>query len=211
MEQCCQTDRIIPATEDGILEDVPPSQSIRVFGIGGAGCNIIEELRGRHNHGPHVSIYTVNRIEIEREADLTFASGIDAPLTDKDRHLISESVRPADYVILCAGLGGMTGTILLPHFANSARAHGSKVIAVVGLPFQFEGKRVSVARKAAGDLVSQADQVITFNLDSLSRAFPGNTGMNTFLSFVNGLSVTAILNVIAALEIQPFWPAAQTT
>lgn len=176
------------------------SPSIRVFGIGGAGCNIIERLRGRHDHGPHIATYTVNRTEIERQNDLGFASGIDSPLTGKDQHLISESVRAADHVILCAGLGGKTGTTLIPHFAKSAKVHGCKVVAVITLPFSFEGKRIRFAREAAEELCGIADQVVTFDLASLTKSLPKNTTLGAFMAFADGLAVQALLNAIAAAE-----------
>ena len=157
MEQCCQADRIDPAIEGDSLS----FPLIRVFGIGGAGCNIIKTLRDQHSHRPHVGLYTANRVEVDLQADLKFASGIDSSLTSDDQHLISKSVRRADYVILSAGLGGETGTTLIPHFARNAKAHGCKVVAVVGLPFSFEGRRIRIARKAADALIDIADQVIT--------------------------------------------------
>ncbi len=124
MAGCSRAARLDRVIEVNAGRNPLRSPSIRVFGIGGAGYNIIERLRARHDCSPHVSTYTVNRIEIERHVDLEFASGINSPLTSKDQHLISESIRPADYVILTAGLGGKTGTTLISHFAKSAKTHG---------------------------------------------------------------------------------------
>ncbi len=200
MAGCSQTARVDRVIEVKAGRNPNGTISIRVFGIGGAGYNIIERLRARHDCGPHVSTYTVNRIEVERQVDLEFASGIDSPLTSKDQHLISESVRPADYVILTAGLGGKAGTALITHFAKSAKAHGCRVVAVIGLPFSFEGRRIRFARKAAEELNGIANQVITFDLASLTKSFPKNTTLRAFFDYANGLVVQAILNAIAAAE-----------
>jgi cell division GTPase FtsZ len=200
MAGCSQAARIDRVIEVNAGRNPLRSLSIRVFGIGGAGYNIIERLRARHDCGPHVSTYTVNRVETERQVDLEFASGIDSPLTSKDQHLISESVRPADYVILTAGLGGKTGTTLVTHFAKCAKAHGCKVVTVIVLPFSFEGRRIRFARKAAEELNGIADQVITFDLASLTKSFPKDTTLGAFFDYANDLVVQAILNAMAAAE-----------
>lgn len=171
---------------------------IKVLGIGGAGCNIVEQLR-KHRPGPNVPIYTVNRIEFEREADLKLTSGIDNPLSGSDADLITELVHPANYVFLVAGLGGMTGTALIPHFARIARAHGSKVIAVVGLPFSFEGKRIPKAKSGAAEIAKLADRVTYVDLKSLARQFPPETAFADFMAYANEQALQTIANEISTI------------
>ncbi len=206
MTHYAQGDRANGPVDDCSCKGKRPYTSIGVFGIGGAGCSIVQRLRDRCGYDQHVSVCTVNRAGDDGEAALTFASGINGPLTTEDSHLISESVRGKGCVILAAGLCGTTGTALIQDFARRARNQGSKVIAVVALPFRFEGKRVSVAKSTATELAAIADRVITFNLASLSQAFPANTTLNGFMSFADGLAAGAILYAIAATESMPPLP-----
>ena len=48
-------------------------------------------------------------------------------------------------VFVTTGLGGGTGTGAAPIIANLAREMGALVVAVVTLPFSFEGRRRRVA------------------------------------------------------------------
>lgn len=106
MKSFVEAERRGEASDGSLGRNSSLSPSIRVFGIGGAGCNMVEGLLGQNCRGQHLSVYTVNRIETEREVDLKLASGIDGPLSSEDLHVISESVRPADYVILASGKAG---------------------------------------------------------------------------------------------------------
>ena len=50
-------------------------------------------------------------------------------------------MKGADMILLCAGLGGGTGSGALPVFAQLARELHALTIAFVTLPFPFEGKK----------------------------------------------------------------------
>lgn len=48
----------------GLNPSAIASPSIKVLGIGGAGCNIVDELRRRCAPESHITTYTVNRAEV---------------------------------------------------------------------------------------------------------------------------------------------------
>jgi cell division protein FtsZ len=77
-------------------------------------------------------------------------------------------VAGADLVVLCAGLGGGTGSGAAPSVAAWAREAGASVVAVVTLPFGFEGrKRRAQAEAALEQLRAAADLAVVFDNDRM--------------------------------------------
>ena len=106
--------------------------------------------------------------------------GKQAAMEDTER--LIEALQGADMVFLTAGLGGGTGTGATPILANLATEMDVLVIAIVTLPFEFEGMvRAKQAEEGLKELKNSVDTVIaipnerllqTVNLDtSIQDAF----------------------------------------
>ena len=81
-------------------------------------------------------------------------------------------------VFITAGLGGGTGSGAAPVVAQIAKEGGALTIGVVTKPFAFEGnKRKLVAEKAAEELKSQVDALITIPNDRLKDVVQKNTSI----------------------------------
>ena len=92
--------------------------------------------------------------------------GKSAALEDTEKVL--ESISGADMVFVTTGLGGGTGTGAAPIIANLAREMGALVVAVVTLPFAFEGRRRRMqAEEGLANLRAVVDTVITIPNDKL--------------------------------------------
>ncbi len=77
---------------------------------------------------------------------------------------VRAAVKGARMVLLCAGLGGGTGSGAAPVLARIAREEGAFVAAVVTLPFSFEGaRRAAQARTAADELAGICHLMILFD------------------------------------------------
>lgn len=75
-----------------------------------------------------------------------------------------------DIVVLCAGLGGGTGSGALPLIASCAKLSGAWVVAFATLPFAFEGKRrIRQAKLAVDEVAKYADVVVCFENDRMSE------------------------------------------
>jgi cell division protein FtsZ len=84
------------------------------------------------------------------------------------RDQISELLAGADMVFLTAGMGGGTGTGAAPVIADIARSQHALTVAVVTLPFGFEGpRRGRTAREGLEKLRSQVDALIVIPNDRL--------------------------------------------
>ena len=171
--------------------------NIKVIGIGGGGGNAINRMIEAGIEG--VEFIAVNtdlqalssnkaglKTQIGNQLTKVLGSG-GRPDTGKqaameDTERLIEIIEGADMVFLTTGLGGGTGTGATPIFANLASEMDILAIAIVTLPFEFEGRiRAKQAQEGLDELKSAVDTVIsipnerlleTVNLDtSIQDAF----------------------------------------
>jgi cell division protein FtsZ len=170
---------------------------IKVIGLGGGGGNAVNRMIDARIEG--VDFIAVNtdlqalnnnkagtKLQIGNQLTKGLGSGgrpdigKDAAMEDTEK--LIEFLEGADMVFLTAGLGGGTGTGATPVIANLASEMDVLAIAIVTLPFDFEGKiRMNQAQEGLDELKSSVDTVIsipnerlleTVNLDtSIQNAF----------------------------------------
>jgi cell division protein FtsZ len=149
---------------------------IRVIGVGGGGCNTVNQMVEATIEGVDFICANTDRQHLERcktTAILQMGAGItrglgagsnpevgrQAALEDKDR--IRELIEGTDLLFITAGMGGGTGTGGAPVIAEIARDLGILTVAVVTKPFMFEQKkRMNAAIKGIEDLERFVDSLI---------------------------------------------------
>jgi cell division protein FtsZ len=150
--------------------------TIKVFGIGGAGCNAARHIAGLNL--PDVPCVFLNtdaaalaQAPSENKVLLGFKSmrGLGAggdpergrQAAEEDRDEIRAACEGADLVFLIAGLGGGTGTGAGPVVARIAKEAGALVLGMVVLPFDCEGsRRQRQAQMGLQEFKKAADGVI---------------------------------------------------
>jgi cell division protein FtsZ len=175
----------------------------KVFGLGGAGCNSagFAVLAGF----PGVDFLAVNTDSQSLDACAVPAkfvlgagrtrglgAGGDPELgraaAEEDVEKIRSFCAGADIIFLLAGLGGGTGTGASPVFARVARENGALVLALVTLPFDFEGERRQLqAQTGLQQLKIQADAVICLPNQKLFKLLDENTSVLEGFKISNGL------------------------
>ena len=160
------------------MEQNSPSDllPIKVFGVGGAGCNCLEHLAA--DAGGNITAYALNtdaqalegtradhKYVLGKKISRGMGAGGDPKMgraaADADAVELRSIVDGAKIVFILAGMGGGTGTGAAPVIARLAREKGALVIGVVTLPFSFEGtRRISQAEAGLQELKSAADCVI---------------------------------------------------
>ncbi len=174
---------------------------VRVMGIGGGGCNAISYM---FEHGfkeePNVRTIAANTdskalsitraddtIELGEKKFRGLGVGGDA---EKGRQALEESadrikkfIKGADLLILVATLGGGTGTGGIPVAAKIAKEMDTLTVAVVTLPFEFEGRiRRAKADKAVKELEGVVDTLLIIEDDKLlsltTKEIPFKEGFN---------------------------------
>ncbi len=179
-----------------LVDDVLGAK-IKVVGIGGGGGNAVNRMIEAGIEG--VDFIAVNtdvqalssnkagtKLQIGGQVTKGLGSG-GRPETGKqsaveDTERLIQLVQGADMVFLTTGLGGGTGTGATPILANLASEMDILAIAIVTLPFEFEGRvRAKQAEEGLKELKGAVDTVIaipnerllqTVNLDtSIQDAF----------------------------------------
>jgi len=131
---------------------------IKVVGVGGAGGNMINHMI--RSGTAEVEFYAANTDikdlsgslaphKVQMGVKLTKGLGAGMrPEKGKESAIenydeIRGAMNGADIVFIAAGLGGGTGTGAAPIIAQAAKEVGALTIAVVTMPFKFEGRKRS--------------------------------------------------------------------
>ena len=171
--------------------------NIKVFGIGGAGLNAVNNMITSGLDG--VDFYAANTdaqalassaahntIQIGTEITKGLGAGADPDVgyaaAKESVDEIKKSLEGADMVFITAGMGGGTGTLGSSVVAEIARELGCLTVGVVTKPFMFEGKRrMRNAERGIEELRRQVDTLITIpNQRLLSVAGRNTTLLDTF-------------------------------
>jgi cell division protein FtsZ len=137
-----------------LLETLKPR--IRVYGMGGAGCNAIGRLQNENLfNNSYVTGYAINtdaqalllanvekKILIGRTARGRGAGGDPTKgetAALESEHKLRQITDDTQLAIITAGMGGGSGTGAAAHIARLAKSQGALTIAVVTYPFKSEG------------------------------------------------------------------------
>ncbi len=166
------------------LEDSKaPGANLKVVGVGGGGGNAVNRMIATNLDGVQFvcantdcQALRANRAPIKLQLGAKLTRGLGAGANPEigrsaaleDTEHVVEALAAADMVFVTTGLGGGTGTGAAPIIANLAREMGALVVAVVTLPFTFEGRhRRALADKGLAALRQVVDTVITIPNDKL--------------------------------------------
>jgi len=160
-----------------------PGASIKVVGVGGAGCNAINRMVESGVSG--VELIAMNtdqqclglsqahvKLPIGPQSSRGLGAGGNAErgavAAEESREEILASLQGADMVFIAAGMGGGTGTGAAPVVAGFARELGALTVAVVCTPFQWEGRaKGDRALHGLENLRDAADTVIVVSNERL--------------------------------------------
>ncbi|OGY40855.1 MAG: cell division protein FtsZ [Candidatus Brennerbacteria bacterium RIFOXYD1_FULL_41_16] len=165
---------------------------IKIIGVGGAGGNALSRIESIM---PSIETIAFNtdiqdlrgckakkKIQIGKEATRGRGSGMDPDLgrhsAEENKEEILKSLEGAEIVFLTCGLGGGTGSGASPVVAECAQSLGAIVVAVVTMPFSFEGKeREQVAYRAHQKLLEKVDALVTVPNDRVFNIIDTNTSL----------------------------------
>jgi cell division protein FtsZ len=194
------------------LEDTRPNAAnLKVVGIGGGGGNAINRMIAsgidgvefvaantdcqalKHNRAP-VKIQLGAKLTKGLGAGANPEIGRSAALEDTEKMV--EALSNTDMVFVTMGLGGGTGTGGGPIIANLARETGALVVAVVTLPFSFEGRRRRVvADEGLAALRQVVDTVITIPNDKLLHTVEQSTSLSESFSLADDILRQAVQGI----------------
>ncbi len=160
--------------------------SILVMGVGSSGARAVAAMHGLNPQLDAVVVDTDAKVLQTMDPDLALhvgasvtrglSAGGDVELgrqsIEKDSSGIRQRLRNVDLLVIVAGMGGGMGSGAVPVITRIAREAGTLVLAMVGMPFNFEGKKIArIAEEALKRIRTHADAIIRIpNERLLSKA-----------------------------------------
>jgi len=143
---------------DKELEEIVKKQRafVRVFGVGGAGCNTISRMKEVGIKGSELIIvntdaqdllysYADSKVLIGKDLTKGLGAGANPKVGEEaareSEQTLKKKIEGADLVFITCGLGGGTGTGAAPVIAEIAKKLGVLSIGIVTLPFSIEGQK----------------------------------------------------------------------
>jgi cell division protein FtsZ len=176
---------------------------IKVFGVGGAGCNVLGFTADSPLEGVDFLAINTDAQGLDAcAAPVKFVLGagrtrglgaggdpeVGRAAAQEDLEKLQSFCSGADIIFLLAGLGGGTGTGAAPVIARMARENGALVLALVTLPFEFEGGRRQLqAQVGLQQLKAAADAVICLPNQKLFKLIDEKTSVLDGFKISNGL------------------------
>ena len=189
--------------------------NIKVIGCGGAGSNMVDWLYKKGVRGAEILACNTDQQHLNiTEADKKFLIGVEitrglgcggfpqkgAEAAKESISQIKESLRTAEMVFVCAGMGGGTGTGSAPIIAQVARENDAIVIATVTMPLNNERARIDKAEFGLQKLREVCDTVIVIDNNRLV-AIAGNLPVQQAFAVANELVSTMIKGIVETIAI----------
>jgi cell division protein FtsZ len=195
------------------IVDKDPSQTvIKVIGVGGAGGNAVEHMIREGVQGVEFICVNTDAQALKKSNatdKLQLGPGLGAggkperarDLAQAERERIAEMLRGAHMAFITAGMGGGTGTGAAPVIAEVARELGILTVGVVTKPFEYEGRRMTLAEQGLLELAQNVDSLIVILNEKLMEVMGDEVSMldafkaadNVLKNAVGGIS--EIINV----------------
>jgi cell division protein FtsZ len=194
-----------------IEDSFSPLAKIRVFGVGGGGGNALSRMATARLAGvefvfANTDLQALTRcpqtqkLQLGEEVTRGRGAGANPELGRKaaleDTNKIMGTLAGLDMAFVAAGLGGGTGTGAAPVIAALARELGVLSVAIVTLPFGFEGRRrMQQAEAGLEELYGCADAVVVIRNDRLLEVQDGELKLTDAFRRVDDLMCDAVRSV----------------
>jgi len=201
------------------LSPAPPFShlpAIKVIGVGGAGLQALEQIaQGGFAGLSYAAVHTDarrlaqassgERLLLGTERLRGLSAGGDPEIgraaAEAETGRLRDVCAGADLVIVVAGLGGGTGSGAAPVVARLAREQGMLVLALVVLPFDFEGsRRQQQAQDALRRLKTAADAVICLPNQKVAQLIDEHTSLFDAFKIANQMLVQGVGGLWSLLQ-----------
>jgi cell division protein FtsZ len=199
--------------------DIPKDERsiIKVVGVGGGGCNAVTHMFKQGIVGVDFAICNTDNqsmelspvpTKIQLGPHLTEGRGAGSlPQVGKQaciesiddvRRFIDEETK---MIFITAGMGGGTGTGAAPIIAKAAKELDILTVAIVTIPFRFEGKRrKEQAAEGLEELKKNVDSLIIVSNDKL-REIHGNLPVSEAFSHADNILSTAAKGIAEIITV----------
>ncbi len=167
--------------EDNVTEQ---SHYIKIIGVGGAGCNAVNNMYEMGIEGVNLivsntDLQALNDSPVKRKIQLgsNLTDGLGAgnqpergresalEAMDEIKEVLEDNTK---MVFIAAGMGGGTGTGAAPVIAKAAKEMGILTIGIITIPYSKEGKpRLRQAIRGAEEMSQCVDSLLVVNCDRI--------------------------------------------
>ncbi len=182
-----------PTETSAATGNVNRSFRIKVFGVGGAGCNAVNHMARLPFEGVEFIALNTDAAALRQQAmptkmvlgeKLTRGMGAGGDpergraAAEEDAAKLKSLCEGADVIFIAAGMGGGTGTGASPVLARVAKECGALVLGMLILPFEWEGgRRQRQAQLGLHEMKSAADGVICLPNQKLFKLIDEKTSL----------------------------------
>jgi cell division protein FtsZ len=201
-----------------IVDNEKEQTTIKVVGIGGAGCNALNTMISSNIDGvEYVAINTdaqalkssaaKEKIQLGKNVTHGLGAGGNPEVAKEsaaaDAEVIGEMLDDAEIVFLTAGFGGGTGTGATPVIAKIAKEKGILTMAVITKPFLFEGSiKGRVAEEGLRELRGVIDTVMVIPNQRLFEIAGEDTSMVNAFRITDEM-LSKVVQAISRLILRP--------
>ncbi len=198
-------------------EYIPNKIKIKVIGVGGSGCNTINRMSISKIKWIDLIILNTDIQDIEKvqadkkiqigiEATKGFGTGMDIEVGKKSaeetKNEIKKAIEDTDLIFLAGGFGGGTATGALPVVAEIAKDLKILTIAVITLPFSFEGSyRRKIAEKGLENLKGNVDSLILIENDKLLEVLDSKITINNAFQECDNILMQAVESISSLITV----------
>ncbi len=184
------------------------SSIIKIIGVGGGGSNAVEYMYKQGIKDVDFVICNTEKQDLDN-SDIPIKIQLGAMLTEglgagnnpeRGKQAAIENLDDVieiledntKMVFITAGMGGGTGTGAAPIIANAAKERGILTVAIVTMPFSFEGtKRIKQSLEGIENLRHNVDSLLVINNEKLSEIYSDLTMSSAFAKADDVLTVAA--------------------
>jgi len=202
---------MIDFDKDSIVPAINATTRIKVVGVGGAGGNTINSMINQKLEkidfiaaNTDAQALQTSKAPINIQLGLKVTKGLGAGsnpdlgkrAAEEDLDTIYKELEGADIVFLVGGLGGGTGSGALPVIAQALKERSILTIAIVTLPFSFEGsRRAKVAEQAVQALQKNVDTLIVIPNQKLLDGNQKKVSLVNAFGMVNSVITQCIKSI----------------
>ena len=196
------------------------SAKIKVFGVGGAGGNAINNMIATGLKGVDFIVANTDKQTLDLNsaseklqlgANLTHGLGAGADpergtlAAEESVEAIRAAAEDADMIFITAGMGGGTGTGSSPIIAREGKNLGALTLAVVTKPFEFEGeKRMKAAMAGIEKLRNEVDTLLVIPNERLRALGNKDTPFLDLMKMADDVLLYAVKGISDLITVPGF-------
>ncbi|MBQ8837519.1 MAG: cell division protein FtsZ [Clostridia bacterium] len=189
---------------------------IKIIGVGGGGSNTVnrlitqnipmtEYISANTNNGAVKKSNASIKLQIGRYSTKGHGAGANFEVgelaAEESRKEIEKAIQDCDILFITAGMGGGTGTGAAPIVAKIAKNLGILTVAVVTLPFSFEGnKRMKNALSGITKLENCVDSLIVIPNENIKKFSWTKITLDNAFSTVDDVLAQVIKNIVEVIQ-----------